>query len=228
MSAFRKAQAKGTRIGFLKWSAQSSERRSGRQVKAQKHTTKAQLKVQSKQSEKSRLYPYQVNLLTLKTGYRLKRWTNASSSLCKKVTCPSWWAACGRLGAPMLDQHGACWLHAQWGCFGLRSKVGVHIRQDPRSEPSVKELIAILPVEYLLARRKEACKEGLSVTSLSSELAKLKPSRIVGLDQEGSVEPVFIHFLLSQREGCHFKISLFLYRMLSFFDTLIGPSSSIG
>ncbi|KAK8978884.1 hypothetical protein V6N11_030930 [Hibiscus sabdariffa] len=193
MSAFRKAQAKGTRIGFLKWSAQSSERRSGRQVKAQKHTTKAQLKVQSKQSEKSRLYPYQVNLLTLKTGYRLKRWTNASSSLCKK-----------------------------------RSKVGVHIRQDPRSEPSVKELIAILPVEYLLARRKEACKEGLSVTSLSSELAKLKPSRIVGLDQEGSVEPVFIHFLLSQREGCHFKISLFLYRMLSFFDTLIGPSSSIG
>ncbi|KAK8978909.1 hypothetical protein V6N11_030955 [Hibiscus sabdariffa] len=193
MSAFRKAQAKGTRIGFLKWSAQSSERRSGRQVKAQKHTTKAQLKVQSKQSEKSRLYPYQVNLLTLKTGYRLKRWTNASSSLCKK-----------------------------------RSKVGVHIRQDPRSEPSVKDLIAILPVEYLLARRKEACKEGLSVTSLSSERAKVKPSRIVGLDQEGSVEPVFIHFLLSQREGCHFKISLFLYRMLSFFDTLIGPSSSIG
>ncbi|KAK8512088.1 hypothetical protein V6N13_023070 [Hibiscus sabdariffa] len=54
MSAFGKAQAKGTRIGFLKWSAQSSERRSGRQVKARKHTTKAQLKVQSKQSEKSR------------------------------------------------------------------------------------------------------------------------------------------------------------------------------
>ncbi|KAK8701361.1 hypothetical protein V6N13_019748 [Hibiscus sabdariffa] len=54
MSAFGKAQAKGTRIGFLKWSAQSNERRSGRQVKARKHTMKAQLKVQSKQSEKSR------------------------------------------------------------------------------------------------------------------------------------------------------------------------------
>ncbi|KAK8701395.1 hypothetical protein V6N13_019782 [Hibiscus sabdariffa] len=40
MSAFRKAQAKGTRIGFLKWSAQSSERRSGHQVKAQKHRRK--------------------------------------------------------------------------------------------------------------------------------------------------------------------------------------------
>ncbi|KAK8499283.1 hypothetical protein V6N12_076133 [Hibiscus sabdariffa] len=54
------------------------------------------------------LYPYWVNLLTLKTGYRLERWTDASSSLCKK-----------------------------------RSKVGVHTRQDPRSEPSVKELIAL-------------------------------------------------------------------------------------
>lgn len=31
------------------------------------------------------LYPYWVNLLTLKTGYRLERWTDASSSLCKKV-----------------------------------------------------------------------------------------------------------------------------------------------
>ncbi|KAK8978933.1 hypothetical protein V6N11_030979 [Hibiscus sabdariffa] len=218
MSAFRKAQAKGTRIGFLKWSAQSSERRSGHQVKAQKHRRKLSSRCNLSKVRRAgesngvgrgdfsglgidlaaltsgkTLYPYQVNLLTLKTGYRLKRWTNASSSLCKK-----------------------------------RSKVGVHIRQDPRLEPSVKELLAILPVEYLLARRKEACKEGLSVTSLSSERAKVKPSRIVGLDQEGSVEPVFIHFLLSQREGCHFKISLFLYRMLSFFDTLIGPSSSIG
>lgn len=198
-----------------------------------------------------------------------------------------------------LSKEGKGVLSLSWRMLSFRSqrsKVGVHTRQDPRSEPSVKELIAlsrrfrihmgksrqrrfdscwmhvpravqylcenfficlqILPVEYLLARRKvrshscelpclllkkkkidpnqirsslkEACKQGLSVTLLSSERAKVKPSRIVGLDQEGSVEPVFIHFLLSQREGCHFKISFFLYRMLSFFDTLTGPSSSIG
>ncbi|KAK8971694.1 hypothetical protein V6N11_018874 [Hibiscus sabdariffa] len=32
------------------------------------------------------LYPYWVNLLTLKTGYMLERWMDASSSLCKKCT----------------------------------------------------------------------------------------------------------------------------------------------